>query len=214
MSSKQRKREKALFDLRRAEAWTEEPRSCRRRPTGMVNILPNFRSGSMFGGQQEFRQGDRAWPGRRSSSCRISRRSTSKRVSTNPIAAGCKPGRTPPSGSRRSRDASSRRDSTASRCWRRVDFTSGWPPAKNFDLESGAHRRGSANAPGHDGRRADRDRARPDVVLVPSEAIFQRDGAPVVYKLTGSMFVETPDRVTSAARNRRSSTAGVEPAIA
>ena len=26
----------------------------------------------------------------------------------------------------------------------------------------------------------------------PSEAIFQRDGAPIVYKLDGSMFVETP----------------------
>ena len=30
---------------------------------GVVNILPNYRSGSMFGGQQEFRQGDRAWAG-------------------------------------------------------------------------------------------------------------------------------------------------------
>ena len=32
----------------------------------------------------------------------------------------------------------------------------------------------------------------PDVVLVPSESIFQRDGAPIVYKLDGSLFVETP----------------------
>ena len=31
----------------------------------------------------------------------------------------------------------------------------------------------------------------PDVVLVPAEAIFQQDGAPVVYRLDGSEFVET-----------------------
>ena len=30
---------------------------------GMVNVLPNFRSGSMFGGQQDFQEGDRAWAG-------------------------------------------------------------------------------------------------------------------------------------------------------
>ena len=31
---------------------------------GMVNVLPNPRSSGMFGGQeQEFREGDRAWPG-------------------------------------------------------------------------------------------------------------------------------------------------------
>ena len=59
----------------------------------------------------------------------------------------------------------------------------------------------------------------PDVVLVPSEAIFQRDGAPIVYKLDGSMFVETPvtirkrgkeqaivDRGVAARRSNRDAT--------
>ena len=54
----------------------------------------------------------------------------------------------------------------------------------------------------------------PDVVLVPVESIFQRDGAPVVYTLSGSKFLETPvDMSASADVSRRLSTTGPHPAI-
>ena len=62
LSAKHHKREKALFDLRRAEQGLKNL-ELRAPAAGMVNVLPNFRSGSMFGGQQEFQEGDRAWPG-------------------------------------------------------------------------------------------------------------------------------------------------------
>jgi multidrug resistance efflux pump len=62
VSAKRRKREKALFDLKRAEQGLRNLQ-LRAPAAGMVNILPNFRSGSMFGGQQDFQEGDRAWPG-------------------------------------------------------------------------------------------------------------------------------------------------------
>jgi hypothetical protein len=56
----------------------------------MVNILPNYRSGNMFGGgEQEFREGDRAWPGaaiRRASRSLLL--STSRRGWTSPTAGG------------------------------------------------------------------------------------------------------------------------------
>jgi multidrug efflux pump subunit AcrA (membrane-fusion protein) len=51
----------------------------------------------------------------------------------------------------------------------------------------------------------------PDVVLVPSESIFQRDGAPIVYKLDGSMFVETPVTIRKRGKEQAIIDAGVHP---
>ena len=39
----------------------------------------------------------------------------------------------------------------------------------------------------------------PDVVLVPAEAIFQRDGAPIVYRLDGSSSKSAASRSSAAA---------------
>ncbi len=62
LSSKLRKREKAIFDLKRAEDGLEKLQL--KAPTdGVVNVLPNYRSGNMMGAAPEFRQGDRAWAG-------------------------------------------------------------------------------------------------------------------------------------------------------
>ena len=63
VAAQQRKREKALFDLQRAERGLQNL-ELRAPAAGIVNILPNFRAASTFGGsEQEFREGDRAWPG-------------------------------------------------------------------------------------------------------------------------------------------------------
>ena len=51
----------------------------------------------------------------------------------------------------------------------------------------------------------------PDVVLAPAEAIFQRDGAPVVYKLDGSMFVETPVTVRKRGKEQAIVDQGIAP---
>jgi hypothetical protein len=42
----------------------------------------------------------------------------------------------------------------------------------------------------------------PDVVLVPSESIFQRDGHPIVYRLEGGEFAE--QRIQVARRGKES----------
>jgi HlyD family secretion protein len=63
LSSKRRKREKALFDFQRAERGLQNLQ-LKAPVNGMVNILPNYRSGGPFGGGEvEFREGDRAWAG-------------------------------------------------------------------------------------------------------------------------------------------------------
>jgi multidrug efflux pump subunit AcrA (membrane-fusion protein) len=81
----------------------------------------------------------------------------------------------------------------------RADFSS-WPPQRLFDLgllllDSDPKIRTGMSAVA----RIATDRV-PDVVLVPSETIFQRDGHPVVYRLDGSVFQE--QRVEVARRGR------------
>ena len=191
VSAKLHKREKALFDLRRAEQGLKNL-ELRAPAAGLVNVLPNFRSGSMFGGQQDFQTGDRAWPGAAIlelpdlSSVHLEARldeSDRGRLQRNQEATvriEAVPGT----------DFKARLDSIS--VLAKVDFSSGWPPAKNFDLNLVFLDVDSRMRPGMTAVARIATQRVPDVVLVPAEAIFQRDGAPIVYKLDGSMFVETP----------------------
>ena len=191
VSAKRRKREKALFDLHRAEQGLRNLQ-LKAPAAGMVNILPNFRSGSMFGGQQEFQEGDRAWAGASilelpdlSSVHLEARLDESDRGRLQPqqdatVRIEALPGT----------DFKARLDSIS--VLAKVDFTSGWPPAKNFDLNLVFLDVDARMRPGMTAVARIATERVPDVVLAPAEAIFQRDGAPVVYKLDGSMFVETP----------------------
>ena len=110
--------------------------SCVRRPAGMVNVLTNYRASGPWGGQQvEFREGDRAWPGASImelpdlSSVHLeaqargggprppARRAGGRRFVSKPI-----PGR--------EFKATIERISVLAK----VDYSSGWPPARNFEL--------------------------------------------------------------------------------
>lgn len=191
VSAKRRKREKALFDLKRAEQGLQNLQLKAPAP-GMVNILPNFRSGGAFGSQQEFQQGDRAWPGAAIlelpdlSSVHVEARlDESDRGRLKPqqdatIRIEALPGK----------DFKARLDSIS--VLARIDFSSGWPPAKNFDLNLAFLDADARMRPGMTAVARIATERVPDVVLVPAEAIFQRNGAPVVYKLVDAEFVETP----------------------
>lgn len=191
LSAKRHKREKALFDLQRAERGLKNL-ELKAPAAGMVNVLPNFRSGSMFGGAQEFQEGDRAWPGANilelpdlSSVHLEARLDESDRGRLQPqqdatVRIEAIPGK----------DFKARLDSIS--VLAKIDFSSGWPPAKNFDLNLVFLEIDSKMRPGMTAVARIATQRVPDVVLVPSETVFQRDGAPIVYKLDGSMFVETP----------------------
>jgi HlyD family secretion protein len=191
VSAKRHKREKALFDLQRAEQGLRNL-ELKAPAAGMVNILPNFRSGSMFGGQQEFQEGDRAWAGAAilelpdlSSVHLEARLDESDRGRLQPqqdatVRIEAIPGV----------EFKAKLDSIS--VLAKVDFSSGWPPAKNFDLNLAFLEVDSRMRPGMTAVARIATQRVPDVVLVPAEAIFQRDGAPIVYKLERSLFVETP----------------------
>jgi HlyD family secretion protein len=187
---KQRKREKAQLDVDRAKAGLDA--LVIKAPTdGVVNILPNYRTGGMFGGQVEFREGDRAWPGANVvelpdlSSIHLEARLDESdrgrlRVGQNAtVKIEAVPGK----------------DFTATvdliSVLAKVDFSSGWPPVRNFDLGLVLKNPDPRIRPGMTATARIATDTVPGVLLAPSEAVFQRDGHSVVYRLRGSMFDET-----------------------
>ena len=210
LSSTRRKREKALFDFQRAERGLQNLQ-LKAPVDGMVNILPNYRSGGPFGGGEvEFREGDRAWAGAQIielpdlSSVHLEARldETDRGRLTIGQEAIIRIQAIPD----REFKAKIERISVLAR----ADFSS-WPPTRLFDLGLILIDVDPKMRPGMSAiARIATDRV-PDVILVPSETVFQRDGYPIVYKLDGSEFVEQRVEVKRRGREQTIITAGIVP---
>jgi len=201
ISAKRRKREKALFDLKRAEQGLRNLQ-LRAPASGMVSLLPNFRSGGMFGGQQDFQQGDRAWPGA----------AIMELPDLSSVHLEARLDETDRGRLQAQQEATVRIEALPGKEFKgrldnisvlaRVDFSSGWPPSKNFDLNLVFIDVDPRMRPGMTAVARIATERVPDVILVPVESIFQRNGAPVVYTLSGSKFVETPVTVRKRGREQ------------
>jgi multidrug efflux pump subunit AcrA (membrane-fusion protein) len=211
IAARLRKREKAQADLERAQRGLQNL-EMRAPAAGMVNVLPNPRSGGFFGGsEQEFREGDRAWAGASVlelpdlSSIHLEARldeSDRGRLNVGQDAA-VKIEAVP------DREFKARIDLIS--VLARVDFSSGWPPPKNFDLRLVLLETDPRIRPGMTAvARIATDRV-PGVVLVPADSVFQKDGSPVVYVLDGSMFVEQRIQVSRRGKEQAVVASGVEP---
>jgi HlyD family secretion protein len=207
---KERKKDKARFDLERAQRGLDAL-SIKAPADGVVNVMPNWRSGGMFGGQVEFREGDRAWPGANIielpdlSSIHLearldeSDRGRLKVGQTATVKIEAVPGR----------DFAATVDLIS--VLAKMDFSAGWPPLKNFDLGLVLKDPDPRIRPGMTATaRIATDRV-PSVLLAPSEAVFQRDGRSVVYKLRGSLFDEQHIDVARRGREQVIIAAGVGP---
>jgi multidrug efflux pump subunit AcrA (membrane-fusion protein) len=210
VAGKRRKREKALADLERARRGFANLQ-LKAPAAGMVNILPNFRSGNMFGGEQEFRAGDRAWPG-----ASILELPDLSSVHLEARLDESDRGRLQPD-----QEASVRIEAIPGKTFKarikhisvlaRVDFSSGWPPPRNFDLNLVMVEVDPKMRPGMTAvARIATDRV-PDVTVIPSESIFQRDGSPIVYRLDGSEFEEVRIEVSRRGKEQAIVTSGVTP---
>jgi multidrug efflux pump subunit AcrA (membrane-fusion protein) len=205
---KHRKRDKAQYDVDRTTSSIEGLR-LRAPADGTVNILENPRTGGMFGGGGvEFREGDRAWAGASIlelpdlSSIHLEARldeSDRGRLKVGQqalVKIEAVPGQ----------DFTARVDLIS--VLARVDFSSGWPPVRNFDLGLVLDNPDKRIRPGMTATaRIAADRM-PDTTLVPSEAIFQKDGRPVVYRLRGSKFDEQPIEIVRRGREQAAVSAG------
>ncbi|HXQ98603.1 MAG TPA: efflux RND transporter periplasmic adaptor subunit [Candidatus Limnocylindrales bacterium] len=70
----------------------------------------------------------------------------------------------------------------------KIDFSGGWPPAKNFDMTVVLDHPDPRLRPGMSATERIAVQRIPNIVLVPSEAIFTRNGRDVVYVQQGSKF--------------------------
>jgi multidrug efflux pump subunit AcrA (membrane-fusion protein) len=207
---KKRKRDKAKFDVDRT-AESLAALTLRSPADGTVNILENPRSGGPFSNGVEFREGDRAWAGATIlelpdlSSIHLearldeSDRGRLKVGQTATVKIEAVPGQ----------DFNARVDLIS--VLARVDFSSGWPPVRNFDLGLVLQDRDARIRPGMTATaRIAADRL-PNVTLVPAETIFQHNGRPVVYRLRGSKFDEEPIEIARRGREQAAVSAGVQP---
>ena len=207
---KRRRRDKARFDVERTQQSIDALK-LEAPADGTVNILENPRSGGPFGGGQEFREGDRAWAGASIlelpdlSSIHLEARldeSDRGRLKVGQPASvriEAVPGK----------DFTAKVDLIS--VLARVDFSSGWPPVRNFDLGLILDEKDARIRPGMTATaRIAADRL-PSVTLVPAETIFQKDGRPVVYRLNGSKFDETSIDIVRRGREQAAVSDGVKP---
>ena len=208
LMGKFRKRDKAQYDVDRTNA-SIEALILKAPADGIVNVLENPRSGGPFGGGVEFREGDRAWPGASIlelpdlSTIRLEARldeSDRGRLKVGQVASV-------------KIEAVPGNDFTAKvnliSVLARVDFSSGWPPVRNFDLGLVLDEHDPRIRPGMTATaRIAADRM-PNMTLVPAEAIFQKDGRPIVYKLNGSKFDEQTIEIVRRGREQAAVGSGV-----
>ncbi|HEX6464764.1 MAG TPA: efflux RND transporter periplasmic adaptor subunit, partial [Vicinamibacterales bacterium] len=207
---KKRRRDKAKFDVdRTAEGLAAL--TLRSPADGTVNILDNPRSGGPFNNGVEFREGDRIWAGAAilelpdlstihlEARLDESDRGRLKVGQTATVKIEAVPGK----------DFIARVDLIS--VLARVDFSSGWPPVRNFDLGLVLQDHDARIRPGMTATaRIAADKV-PNMTLVPAETIFQHNGRPVVYRLHGSKFDEQVIDIVRRGREQAAVSAGVEP---
>jgi HlyD family secretion protein len=196
IESKMLKRDKALFDVRVTERQIASL-TLRAPADGMVTIMPNFRARNwMTGGSTpDFKEGDRAWGGAVVAELPdLSVVRASARVDEGDR------GRLNPA-----QTATVRIDAIADKEFQatvgeisplaKIDYSS-WPFTKNFDIALQIVDADTRIRPGMStsGRIAVEKIA--NGILVPPEAVFEKNGGSVAYVLHGSRFEERPVQVT------------------
>jgi multidrug efflux pump subunit AcrA (membrane-fusion protein) len=209
--SRKQKREKALFDLARAEQGIRNLQ-LRAPADGMVNVLINYRASGPWGGQQmEFREGDRAWPG-----AAIMELPDLSSVHLEARLEEADRGRL-----RIGQEATIRIEAIPGRDFKatierisvlaKVDYSAGWPPTRNFELGLVLAEIDPKIRPGMSAVARIATDLVPDVLLAPAEAIFQKDGHPIVYKLDGGEFAEQQVQVARRGKELAIVASGVAP---
>ena len=169
---------------------------------GTVSILPNYRTSSPMGPAQEFRTGDRAWAGAQilelpdlSSVHLTSRIDESDR---GQLKIG--------------QQATVRVDAVPDREYQatiadisvlaRVDFSSGWPPAKNFDLKLTITDADARLRPGMSAVTRIAVGRIPDQLLVPAAAVFPAEGRLVVFRRGRRQYEEVSVEIVRRGREQ------------
>jgi multidrug resistance efflux pump len=177
LAAASQKREKALRELARAQRQLAALTLVAPND-GIVNLLPNWRSG--FDSNQPFKEGDRAWAGAsiaelpdpaslfafaRADEIERGRLDVGQQVSVRVQALP---------------DRTLRGHVRSIGALARTDFTS-WPPPKTFELSIALDDLDARLRPGMTASIRIVVKTTPSVLLVPSGAVFNRDGDEIVY---------------------------------
>jgi multidrug resistance efflux pump len=175
---------------------------------GSISLLPNFRAGGPGRSAPEFRRGDRAWFG-----AQIAELPDLTSVQMTARVDEADRGRIQTGSSVRVRvDAVPDKELTGTlkdiSVIAKPDFTT-WPPVRNFDLvvalaDSDSRLRSGMSA----SARVELERL-PDVLVVPTGAVFQRGAATVVYVVTRSGVESRPVTVMLRGRDQVAIAKGV-----
>jgi HlyD family secretion protein len=209
IAQKKKKRDKALYDVRLAEHQIASL-ILRAPGDGVVTVLPNFRA-TMFGGNApDFREGDHAWPGaaiaeipdlssiRFEARIEEADRGKLKADQTATVHVDAVPDG---DFTARVRDIST---------LAKMDFSS-WPPMKNFTLDVKIDRTDPRIKPGMKANARIAVSTIPNSVLVPTQALFHKNGATVVYVEAGRKFDERTIEVGHRSGETAQILAGVQP---
>ncbi len=208
---KKQKREKSLFDVRLSERQIAAL-IVRAPADGMVTIMPNPRARGFFGGgsSPDFKEGDRAWSGAL----------IAELPDLSAIRAGARVEESDRGRLRVGQDAVIRIDAVAGREFKgtvaqisplaKVDYSS-WPFTKNFDIEVAIPEGDPGIRPGMSagGRIAVEKIA--DGILVPVNAVFDKNGGTCAYVLNGGKFEQRTVQVLRRGKSDILIGAGLKP---
>jgi HlyD family secretion protein len=210
LKDKEQARDKNLFDVERTEREIASM-TVRAPMGGLVTILPNLRAGGFFENGPPFKPGDQAWAGARiielpdlstiRADARVGEVDRGKMRLGLPVMVRVEavPG-----------NAFAGRITQIS-ALAKVDFSAGWPPARNFDFEVQLQKTDPRMRPGMTASlRITVDRI-PNSILIPSRAAFQKSGETVAYALKGYKFLPRPIEISGRGGGNLAVASGLVP---
>jgi RND family efflux transporter MFP subunit len=211
IESKQQKRTKSLFDVQLAQQQITSL-TLRAPADGMVNIMPNFRARNWTSGGStpDFKEGDRAWSGA----------VIAQLPDLNTVRASARVDESDRGRLKPGLPAIVRIDAIADREFpssvaeisplAKLDYSS-WPFTKNFDIALQIQESDSRIRPGLSASARIAVEKIPDAIVVPSGAVFERDGRSLAYVLHGSSFEKRGVQVGRRGRTEVLITQGLQP---
>ena len=185
--ARQRKIDKVKADLELAQRSSQNLNAVAP-ADGVVSVFQNFRNSEMRGGALEFRPGDRVWAGAQ----------IMELPDLSSVLLAARLEETDRGQLKTGQAATIRVDAVADHEYQavvadvsllaRADFSSGWPPSKNFDLKLKITDADARLRPGMSAAARIAVGRIPDVLIVPSAAVFTVNGRAVVYRLSGRTF--------------------------
>lgn len=210
VQSRERARDKVAADLVRARR-SLAALAIRAPSAGTIHILSNGRSGGPFGGDREFREGDRAWPGAE----------IAELPDLTDILLTAKVDEEDRGRLRTGQTATLRVDALRGSELRamvddisvlaRVDFSAGWPPARSFDVRLRLDASEAELRPGMSATaRVEVDRL-DHALKMPARAVFNVGGRPIAYRRVGSRFEPAPIDISRRTGDEVAVSSGLAP---